>query len=414
MINTPTSTQNIEIGYENEYKSDIDYYFDEKGIYNEITSNEGGLISSVKRNNVYTNYTYNSEKQIRSISTGISYIDGKTTYNKYLTRYVNYTSDSQYLLAYRDEFDNSTYFEYNYLTSLLKKSKDSSDVYTLFESDDYGRLIKINKDTSNNIYHYVDDRLDQIIVNGFIYQFNYNDIGQITNIEIVNGINITELMSYEYLEETIGADTYYTDLLLGEVGDILGHNMYAYCQNNPVMYVDPSGYFLVTAIVLTGIAIGATVGGTIAYNTAKENGAEGWELVGWTALGAVSGGAAGGFASYGALSLSASFTFTSLSFSGYGTMALSKTTIAITGTQIAIAGQLTVAAAGLMYFSKNANRFQRKDSRKNTVQNREFDRICNDYGLNKTQRGRLHNKITKKGYSIEDIIGEIFNLFGKW
>jgi uncharacterized protein RhaS with RHS repeats len=33
------------------------------------------------------------------------------------------------------------------------------------------------------------------------------------------------------------------DGLIGQTGDILGHNMYAYCQNNPVMMVDSSGYW---------------------------------------------------------------------------------------------------------------------------------------------------------------------------
>jgi len=32
------------------------------------------------------------------------------------------------------------------------------------------------------------------------------------------------------------------DGLLGQQGNILGHNMYAYTQNNPIMFVDPSGY----------------------------------------------------------------------------------------------------------------------------------------------------------------------------
>ncbi|PAT01010.1 hypothetical protein CI105_08730 [Candidatus Izimaplasma bacterium ZiA1] len=32
------------------------------------------------------------------------------------------------------------------------------------------------------------------------------------------------------------------DGLLGAQGNIIGHNMYAYCQNNPVMYSDSTGY----------------------------------------------------------------------------------------------------------------------------------------------------------------------------
>ena len=54
--------------------------------------------------------------------------------------------------------------------------------------------------------------------------------------------------------------------------------------------------------VIGGI-VGATIGGVSAYNTAKESGAEGWELAGWTALGAVGGGtigaAVGGVVGYG-------------------------------------------------------------------------------------------------------------------
>ena len=46
------------------------------------------------------------------------------------------------------------------------------------------------------------------------------------------------------------------DGLIGPQGNLLNHNMYAYCQNNPVMYVDPSGYFKIT---LTILAISAFV-----------------------------------------------------------------------------------------------------------------------------------------------------------
>ncbi|NLG82322.1 MAG: hypothetical protein GX490_07400 [Bacilli bacterium] len=36
------------------------------------------------------------------------------------------------------------------------------------------------------------------------------------------------------------------DGLIGSVGDILGHNIYAYTQNKPVMMVDPNGEFAIT------------------------------------------------------------------------------------------------------------------------------------------------------------------------
>lgn len=58
------------------------------------------------------------------------------------------------------------------------------------------------------------------------------------------------------------------------------------------MYLDPSGKFAISLTVLgliVGAVIGATAGGIVAYNVAKDHGAEGWELIGWTTLGIVGG-----------------------------------------------------------------------------------------------------------------------------
>ena len=38
-------------------------------------------------------------------------------------------------------------------------------------------------------------------------------------------------------------------------GDILGYNMFAYCSNNPVMYVDPKGTCALIAVVLVAVVI---------------------------------------------------------------------------------------------------------------------------------------------------------------
>ena len=40
------------------------------------------------------------------------------------------------------------------------------------------------------------------------------------------------------------------DGLIGQTGEILGHNMYAYTQNNPVMYVDPNGEHPILIIIV--------------------------------------------------------------------------------------------------------------------------------------------------------------------
>ena len=81
----------------------------------------------------------------------------------------------------------------------------------------------------------------------------------------------------------ISADSYVS------TGDgILGNNMFAYCHNNPIMFADPTGECLLTAIIIGAIAgaiIGGAIGGTVAYNSAKSSGLEGSDLFWATASG---------------------------------------------------------------------------------------------------------------------------------
>jgi len=44
------------------------------------------------------------------------------------------------------------------------------------------------------------------------------------------------------------------DGMLGQLGDIQSTNMYAYCANNPVMYLDPSGEFSISGLLWNAAA----------------------------------------------------------------------------------------------------------------------------------------------------------------
>ena len=205
-----------------------------------------------------------------------------------------------------------------------------------------------------------------------------------------------------------------------------GLNLYAYCGNNPVMNYDPTREFFLTCLLvglIAGAIIGATIGGVVAYNNAVESGATGWDLVGQTVLGVFAGAVIGGAigAAIGALVgwagpavanfLGSSFKFVLPALKFGGDVLIASTTITLTGAQIA-AGVGTIAL-GSYLFSQNANRYKRKDTRSNTIQNEEFERLADKHNLNYKQRRRLHDRITKKGLTKEEILDLMKKLFPK-
>ena len=139
---------------------------------------------------------------------------------------------------------------------------------------------------------------------------------------------------------------------------INGLNLYAYCNNNPVMNIDPNGTFGLFAfcmcVVIGALVVGAgaaTYTGVTAYN----NGVRGWDLVGAIGIGFVQGAFVGaligatiggmiymapGIASF----LGSSFTFGGVALAGGGSAA-----ITLTGAQIAAAGLAALAAMGIMF-----------------------------------------------------------------
>ncbi len=158
----------------------------------------------------------------------------------------------------------------------------------------------------------------------------------------------TELyyLQTRYYDPELGRFISQDSIEYAEPETINGLNLYAYCANNPVMNIDPTGTFVLTTAILIGLVIGAVAGavagcavaGTVAY----ENGARGWELFGWTLLGAIGGGIIGG--AVGALAgwaapVVSSFLGSSFSLGSFMLASGKTITVSITGGQ-AIAGLL--------------------------------------------------------------------------
>ena len=81
-------------------------------------------------------------------------------------------------------------------------------------------------------------------------------------------------------------------------GQINGLNLYMYCNNNPIMYVDPSGCFPITSLLISlaiGFCVGALIGG--GFEVWKQIHNNGWNPANWNwaqiGLSALGGGVAG-------------------------------------------------------------------------------------------------------------------------
>ena len=115
--------------------------------------------------------------------------------------------------------------------------------------------------------------------------------------------------------------------------DINGLNLYMYCNDNPIMFVDPSGHSALSAFVvalLIGTVIGSGIGAGVAGITAYAEGERGWDLVfdiiGGGIFGAAVGATAvlGGAAGLASIGVTISgFTLTASVALGYSVLATS-------------------------------------------------------------------------------------------
>ena len=153
-----------------------------------------------------------------------------------------------------------------------------------YSYDSYGNLsvIKYYKnDTDYNVFYVMTNVFGDVIslhnANGtMVASYEYDSWGNVIAMTDTTGIGIATInpiryrgyyydsetglyyLSSRYYDPQVGrflnADGY---LFTGRT--MLGHNLFAYCNNNPIIYTDPSGESFISAVLLTLMVIGITV-----------------------------------------------------------------------------------------------------------------------------------------------------------
>ena len=180
-----------------------------------------GCVQS-ERNSIY--YAYN-ENGIRTSKT----VNGAVTeYELHGRNVLSETSADKHITYMYDSENRLVGFTYNNENYLYKLNRfddvvgiynENLDIVVFYEYDAWGKIIEVRGELSDSIGR----------INPYRYRsYRYDEE---TNLYYLNN----RYYSPE-LARFISADRYE-----GTVGNPLSHNLYAYCHNNPIMYIDPYG-----------------------------------------------------------------------------------------------------------------------------------------------------------------------------
>ena len=195
---------------------------------------------------------------------------------------------------------------------------------------------------------------------------------------------------------------------------INGLNLYAYCNNNPVMYVDPTGESFILAMIIGGAIAGAIIGATVNGVTAYSEGVRGWDLAGAIVAGAAVGGIAGGIIGAGVGTLfGGAAVGGALAIAGGGTAAAGAAisasaagTAVLTGLAAGIGIGTGILGVNILFSKGNGPRLGH-----NQYENKQIDSLCKQFNLTKEQRRILHEYITGQNLSYQEIKQIIIELF---
>ena len=241
------------------------------------------LVGAVSGENSYT-YTYNSNGvRVQKTVNGVVHnytVDGikvlQETYNDGTEHILNFYYDENDSPIAFSINDTMYYYGKNLQGDVVKIYTTDGEVIAEYTYDAWGKLLTIT-DVNGNV---ITDTTSPAVVNPIRYRGYYYDVE--TGFYYLNS---------RYYDSGLGRFLNADDMaFLGASGTVLGYNLYGYCENNAVMYKDPSGYVTpanVIGAVIAGV-IGAVGGYFLTRWLADKIGLRGWKrtvfITGLTAI----------------------------------------------------------------------------------------------------------------------------------
>ena len=187
--------------------------------------NSDGIRVSKNINNNITSFVLDGSKIIKEI---------KPSYTVY------YHYDEKGMLT-GFNYNSDEYFYIRSLTGNIEKIIDSQgNIKVEYQYDAWGNVLSStgNESIKN--------------ANSFLYKGYYYDVE--------TGLY---LLTTRYYDPRIGRFISADDINYLEPESIGGLNLFAYCKNNPIMFYDPSGNFLISALIIAGVLLFTPVGGVV-------------------------------------------------------------------------------------------------------------------------------------------------------
>ena len=258
ILENPIKTETFE--YNPEFKDQLIKYNDDTLTYDDM-----GNLTSFRN----WNYTWENGTQLKSLTNNSENVTIEYKYDSNGIRTEKKVNDKiyQYYLEgnkviYENQNGKLIYYNYDGNGDLIGFNISGEQYYYIRNvqndiigilDDNFNQIVKYNYDSWGNIISILDD--------------NGNDVTN--NIEHIGNINPYRFKGYRYDNET---KMYYLnyryynpeigrfisfDNYGGTVGDLLSHNGYIYCKNNPINMTDESGNFALSTAA-TALAGGLT------------------------------------------------------------------------------------------------------------------------------------------------------------